>query len=167
MVLDDIYGNYMTKTYFTLLAIAGLLMTVDNSRAGLGWSFDECVQHYGETIRPNSKTDSGNIMCVFSAKGYEILAFFHSATVSRIAYKRSTVFDTGGVEDFLKANGAGAVWTGPAKDDSDNSIRWNGTKDGAEAYLACLTTNGHVLIIWTKEDDDYAEAHAAEEASGL
>ena len=43
--IDEIF---MKKFPFTLLAIAGLLMTVDNSKAGLGWSFDECVQHYGE-----------------------------------------------------------------------------------------------------------------------
>jgi hypothetical protein len=96
----------------------------------------------------------GSIICIFSAKGYDIIVFFDSNTVSRIVYKKASGFDTAGVEIFLSANGTGAVWTGPEKDDSDGSYRWLGIQDGAVAYGASLTTNGHALVIWTREDDD-------------
>jgi hypothetical protein len=157
----------MSKAQFTLLAVAGLLMTVANSKAGLGWSFDECVQHYGQTTEPNTRTKEGKITCQFSAQGYNITAFFITNTVSRILYIRDLGFDTERVEKFLASNAPDAIWTDPVKDNSDGSYRWTGNKNGAYAYYAGLIYNGHVLVIWTKEDNDFAEARAAQEASGL
>jgi hypothetical protein len=157
----------MTKAHLTLLAIASLLMTVDHSQAGLGWSFDECVQHYGQTTEPNSRTQSGRILCVFSARGYEIDAFFMANWVSRIAYISPTGFDMAGVENFLATNGPGATWTGPNKDDADGSYRWDGLKNGASAYTASLSSEGRTLLIWTKEDDEFGSTHNAQEANGL
>jgi hypothetical protein len=150
-----------------IFAAATLIITATNSQAGLGWSFDECVQHYGETTEPNSRMDSGRIMCEFSAQGYVIYAYFMTNTVSRIAYRSTSTFDTARVQEFLAANGPGASWKGPYKDESDGSYRWEATKDGTPAYVACLTTEGHTLLIWTQQDDDFAAALGAREANGL
>jgi hypothetical protein len=79
---------------------------------------------------------------VFSARGYEIDAFFMANWVSRIAYISPTGFDMAGVENFLATNGPGATWTGPNKDDADGSYRWDGLKNGASAYTASLSLYG-------------------------
>ena len=157
----------MKKTLFTLLAIAGLLMTADTSQAGLGWSFDQCVQHYGQIVTPNRRMDDSSIACHFSVRGYDITAFFDTNTVSRIVCISNSGFDTAGVEDFLTSNCPGAVWSNPARDYSDGSYRWHGNIDGAYAYFASLRAEGHRLIIWTRADNDVAIAHGAEEANGL
>src|ERR1700719_675247 len=103
--------------------IVGLLTTICTSQAGLGWSFDECVQHYGQPTRPNSRMDDGEVMCHFSAKGYEINAYFISDTVSRIGYTADTAFDTAHVRVFLQTNGPDTTWEGPYRDPSDGSYR--------------------------------------------
>jgi hypothetical protein len=156
----------MTKALFLLLALAGLLVTVDNSQAGLGWSYDQCVQHYGQIVIPNRQTRDGSIACHFSVRGYEITAFFDSNTVSRITYTRASGFDTASVDKFLTSNCPGTVWVGPEKDNSDGSYRWTGSENGAYAFSASLD-DGNALTIWTKEDNDYILAHHAQEASGL
>jgi hypothetical protein len=157
----------MNKSLFVLLAVAGLLTTVNHSQAGLGWSYEECVQHYGETTSPNAKLEDGHIVCHFSAKGYSINTYFLTKTVCRIAYRREFTFDTPAVMDFLTANGPDADWKGPFKDDSDSSYRWYGIKDKAVAYCASLNSNSLAVLIWTKEDDDFVAKRATQEASGM
>ena len=75
--------------------------------------------------------DDGKIACHFSTQRYDITAFFDSNTVPRVAYKKDSGFDNAGVGVFLHANALGTTWEGPYKDASDNSYRWQGTKDGA------------------------------------
>ena len=103
----------MKKILFTLMAMAGLLTIVENSQAGLGWSYDECVQHYGEPTEPNTRTDDGQIRCHFSARGYDIDAYFITNTVSRITYTLDSGFDTARVHEFLDANGPGVSGSPP------------------------------------------------------
>jgi hypothetical protein len=158
--------NFMKKAIFLLMA-AVALMTVPTSQAGLGWTFDQCVERYGPITSPNTRMKDGAVACSFTAKGYHIVAYFTTNVVSRIAYERDSSFDTAGVADFLRSNAPGADWRGPEKDDSDGSYRWQGTVDGAYAFSAGLTHNGHILVIWTKENNDYGSARDAEEASGL
>jgi hypothetical protein len=157
----------MKQKILILFALATLLITIKHSRAGLGWSFDECVQHYGQTTQPNTRTASGRVLCVFSVKGYDIDAFFMSNTVSRIAYISPIGFDKAGVEEFLATNGPGAAWEGPYKDNSDGSYRWHSTKDGAPAYAASLNHERHSLLIWTKEDDDFGRTQGSHEEGKL
>jgi hypothetical protein len=160
-------ASFMKKAFFPFLALAGFLMSVDHSQAGLGWSYDECILHYGQTTEPNFKMDDGHIACHFAAQGYQINAYFLTNTVSRIAYRRDFAFDTPAVEDFLAANGTGATWKGPYHDTSNGSSRWYGMKDGEVAYVASLNPDGLALIIWTKVDDDFAAARDTQKASGL
>jgi hypothetical protein len=157
----------MNKTIFLLMAAVALI-TVDNSQAGLGWTYDQCLERYGPISSPNIRmTDGLTVACSFSASGYDITAFFHTSVVSRIAYRMGSSFDTVRVEEFLRANGPGAAWQGPERDDSDGTYRWRGTVDGATAFFASLDDNGRKLVIWTKEDNDDARHRGAEEANGL
>ena len=55
---------------------------------------------------------------------------------------------------LLGANAPDAIWADASKNEADNSYRVNGTKDGVETCYACLTGDGKMLVIWTKEDDE-------------
>jgi hypothetical protein len=151
-----------------LLMTAVAMMTVNSSQAGLGWTYDQCVARYGDTISPNLKLKDGvTVACHFLAQGYKITAFFHTSVVSRIGYERASAFDIAGVGNFLRANGPGADWQGPERDAASGSYRWNGTVGGAYGFSACLYDDGCTLVIWTKEDDDFGAANHAQIASGL
>jgi hypothetical protein len=159
--------NLMNKTIFPLLA-AVTLVTANNSQAGLGWAYDQCVSRYGSITSPNTRLPDGSISCHFSASGYEITAFFDTNVVARIGYEKAFgCFDTAGVNDFLRANGPGAVWEGPQKDDADGTYRWLGKVDGEYGFFASLGDNGRQLVIWTKADNDFGAAKRAHEANGL
>ena len=120
-----------------------------------------------KTTSPNARMNDGHIACHFLAKGYDIRASFLTNTVSRIVYRKSFAFDTPSVEDFLNAYGPDVNWKGPYKDSSDGSYRWYGINGDALAYVASLDSNGLVLLLWTKVDDDFVAARCTQEASGM
>jgi hypothetical protein len=47
--------------------------------AGLGWSLDECIQHYGEPEYTNSDPFTGLLWYHFKTEGFEIQALLNNA----------------------------------------------------------------------------------------
>jgi hypothetical protein len=142
------------RTICLVLAAFGLILTAVDSQAHLGWTLEQLEQRYGQPVA--QEQIAGRIGYVFPGEDCLIAAFFRDTQVSRILYihRGVSVFDWERAKALLVANAPDAIWEDAAKNESDNSYRVNGTKDGAERYYASLTGDGQMLAIWTKEDDE-------------
>jgi hypothetical protein len=142
------------KTIRFVLVAFGLILSAGHSYAQLGWTREQVEQRYGQSVA--QEQIAGRIGYVFTGEDCLIAAFFHDTQVSRILYihRGGSVFDWERAKALLAANAPDAIWEDAAKNESDNSYRVNGTKDGAERYYASLTGDGQMLAIWTKEDDE-------------
>jgi hypothetical protein len=143
------------KTIRLLLAALSLILTTSHSHAGLGWTLAQFEQQYGNPVLEQEQI-AGRTGYVFKGQEYIIAAFFRNTQVSRILYicRGGSMFDEARARALLKANAPDATWDDASKNEADNSYRENGTKDGVESYYASLTDDGHMLAIWTKEDDE-------------
>ena len=116
------------KTSLLILAVAVLMMTC-NSQAGLGWSLDECIQHYGGALG-SPKSDANGTAYGSSAKGYVISVWINGGKVSRVGYSKSNL-STGEVQVLLSANAPDAVWDDqPTKDEANNQFWWKARRNG-------------------------------------
>ena len=68
--------------------------------------------------------------------------------------RSGSVFNWARARALLGANAPDAIWGDASKNETDNSYRIIGTKDGMETDYASLTDDGTMLAIWTKEDDE-------------
>jgi hypothetical protein len=143
------------KTILLLMAVLSLILTTSHSHAGLGWTLAQFQQQYGKPVL-NQEQIAGRIGYVFKGEDYIIAAFLINRQVSRIIYicRSGPVFSWGRARALLGANAPDAIWADASKNETDNSYRVNGTKDGVETYYASLTDDGKMLGIWTKEDDE-------------
>ena len=138
-----------------LMSALSLILTASHSHAGLGWTLAQFKQQYGKPVL-NQEQIGGRIGYVFTGEDYIIAAFFLNKRVSRIMYicRSGSVFNWARARALLGANAPDAIWADASKNETDNSYRLNGTKDGMETYYASLTNDGTMLVIWTKEDDE-------------
>jgi hypothetical protein len=152
-----------------LLALAATVsVTVCNSQAGLGWTLNECIQHYGSPVAAPQPSPDG-IAYGFSAKGYFILVWINGGKVSRVGYNKSNL-STGEVRFLLSTNGRDAVWDDqPTKDEANNQFWWKARRNGVVVYFAMErnVTNGATLGIWTKDDNDARKNIANEDSKDM
>ena len=69
----------MSNLILALTACAELILTAGISRARLGWTLQECEEHYGQPFGKAEKLDSGKVYYQFHefhAKGYQIFTYF-------------------------------------------------------------------------------------------
>ena len=142
------------KTRPLLMATLSLIITASHSQAGLGWTLAQFKQQYGKPVL-NQEQIAGRTGYVFTGEDYIIAAFFLNKRVSRILYicRNGSVFDWARARALLSANAPDAIWSDTSKNETDNSYRVIGTKDGMETDYASLTDDGTMLAIWTKEDN--------------
>jgi hypothetical protein len=130
-----------------------------SAKAGLGWTFDECKQHYGQPASKPIGSEGKRKAHVFVSKGYIIVVWFLHDRVSRVCYgkKSGAQLSVGEVNDLLTTNVPEDVeWTVPAKDEASDQYWRLGTKTGEDTptYLAVQSRQGS-LCIFTDEDDWY------------
>jgi hypothetical protein len=87
----------MKRIFLSLLAVASLGTT--NAQAGLGWTLDECKQHYGEALPLEVKPYAGRVKYAFHAKGFDILVFILNGKVSRVGYLGESALDLGQIHN--------------------------------------------------------------------
>jgi hypothetical protein len=133
-----------------LTAALGLITTACNSQAGLGWTLDECVRHYGQPTSGPASDEFGRTYYDFESKGYTIFAFYTNAIVSRIAYKDDYGLDELVVKSFLSSNAPDADWE--SYEDTNGNMTAHGRINGKEAYTAVLDGDKKTLVIFTIED---------------
>jgi len=142
-----------------------------SAKAGLGWTFDECKQHYGQPVSKPIGSEGKRKAHLFFSKGYNIVVWFLHDRVSRVCYgkKNGEQLSVGEVNDLLTINVPEDVeWSGPAKDEASDQYWYLGTKTGENAptYLGVQSKQGS-LCIFTDEDDWYVGQKNKEVVDGL
>jgi hypothetical protein len=101
--------------------------------AGLGWSLEECIQHYGKPEYTNSDPFTGLLWYHFKTKGAEIQALLNNARkVVGITYLSHEMSEQG-INNLLAGNAPKGGWRKRVKD--DNAF-WEGFEDGSRKYSA-------------------------------
>ena len=96
-----------------------------SARAGLGWTFDECKQHYGQPVSKPIGSEGKRKAHLFSSKDYIIVVWLLHDRVSRVCYgkKSGAQLSVGEVNDLLTTNVPEDVeWSAPVKDEASDNI---------------------------------------------
>jgi hypothetical protein len=147
------------KLLLILATAAGLTAAAISSKAALGWTLNESVQHYGAPVRgPLPNEDGiGRIYYLFKAKSCFIGAFYLNGTISRVVYTQKTALKHSIFSAFLFGNAPEVVWV-PLM---DATREWLGCT--GELKVRCwaqLNASRTTLVIATIED--YNAVRAAE-----
>jgi hypothetical protein len=139
------------KLLLILAVVTGLMATVVASKAALGWTLNESVQHYGGPVKgPLPDADGiGRTYYLFKDKSCSIGAFYLNGKISRVVYTQKTVLEDSTFGAFLFGNAPEVVWV-PLMD----SIReWLGCTGKLQVtYWAQLNASRTTLVIATIED---------------
>jgi hypothetical protein len=147
-----------------LAAAVGLITSACNSQAGIGWTLDESIQHYGQPLMGPNDVGMGCTSYGFKTKGYMIVALYRNEKVVCITYMepsnsggarnlRMDALDEATVKAFLAGNGPDAVWTSAttAEKTTPDGSDWVGKVNEKPAYQAHLNDDRAQLIIMTQE----------------
>jgi hypothetical protein len=139
------------KLFLILAAAVALLATVVASKAALGWTLNESVQHYGGPVRgPLPDADGiGRTFYLFKDKSCSVGAFYLNGTISRVVYTQKSAFEDSTFGAFLFGNAPEVVWV-PLMD----SIReWLGCTGKLQVRCwAQLNASRTTLVIATLEN---------------
>ena len=147
------------KLLLILVTAASLTATAIASKAALGWTLSESVQHYGTPVRgPLPNEDGiGRIFYLFKVKSCSIGAFYLNGTISRVVYTQTTPLADSSFSAFLFGNAPEVVWI-PLM---DASREWLGCTGKLQVRCwAQPNANRTTLVIATIED--YNAVRAAE-----
>ena len=149
----------MQKKLILPVILAVLAACTTNTKAGLGWTFAECKQHYGRPIsKPIGSEGKRKVYC-FRSKGYHIVVWFLHDRVSRVCYGKNSgaQLTVGEVNDLLTINvPENVAWSAPVNDGASDQYWYLGIKNGEDTptYLGVESKQG-ALCIFTDEDDWY------------
>ena len=128
----------MKRTLLTVLAVAFFATT---AKAGLRWSLEECIQHYGKPEYTNSDPFTDLLWYHFKTKGFEIQALPNDAgKVVGITYFSHEMSEQD-INSLLAGNAPKAEWQ---KRSSKNSASWGeetawiGLEDGSRKLLGTV-----------------------------
>jgi hypothetical protein len=108
-----------------LVVIAGLSLS-SPSKAALGWTWDECQQHWGKPLLSERLSD-GQFAGKFEAQDLLIVVWLTYGRVARVAYKaNSNGFSETQLITLQKANTISptATWVFTSKNESTQSYQW-------------------------------------------
>jgi len=140
------------------------------AKARLGWSLEECIQHYGKPEYTNSDPFTGLLWYHFKTKGFEIQALPNDAgNVVGITYFSHEMSEQD-INNLLAGNAPKAEWRKRVKDDN---VFWDGLEDRSRKYSArSYTLNnpnanaevyGTVLEIETTEVEELRKGYDEDE----
>jgi hypothetical protein len=97
----------MVKSLLWLLVTIAGLFLANPSKAALGWTLDQCKEHWGQpTVAP--MFTKGFYCCVFQNDGYSIVAFTKENKVVAVSYGKPSLTE----DDFqrlLETEGTGWI----------------------------------------------------------
>jgi hypothetical protein len=144
------------KLAFILLLVAVGLVTIDRSQAGLGWTLDETIAHYGQPEVADIPTGDARKEYLFTkvdghdGTHYNIDVSFFNGKTCRVTYERWDANGTGLdfpamlVKSFFEVNAPGAIWKDLGMEPTDEFMRahesWTtGEKGTTSEITACLS----------------------------
>jgi hypothetical protein len=124
-------AQHKIKKILPIILTVTILATT--AKAGIGWSLEECMQHYGKPVYTNSDPFTDLLWYHFKPKGFEIQALLNNAgRVVGITYFSHEMSEQD-INNLLASNAPKAEWRKRVKD--DNAF-WDGLKDGSRKYSA-------------------------------
>jgi hypothetical protein len=151
-------GNLRMKLLSVFAATAVLIATSIESKAALGWTLNESVQHYGGPVKGPlpDKDGIGRSFYLFKVKRCSIGAFYINGKISRVVYDQKEALGNSNFGAFLFGNAPEVVWV-PLM----NSIReWLGCTGKLQIKCwAQLSATRTTLVVATI--DDYRAVRAA------
>jgi hypothetical protein len=133
----------MKRSLVTLMAIASLTIA-DTAQAALGWTLDECQQHYGKPI--SSMEMAGFPVTTFVYQSYRISVLVSDGKVVLSLYIKPSITDAD-LMRLLFANGTG--WA-PGLADS-NGKSWQDAKKDIAAFVPNAVGNVDMFLVGTPE----------------
>ncbi len=161
----------MKRTLLRVLAVAFLATT---AKAGLGWSLEECIQHYGKPEYTNSDPFTDLPSYHFKTKSFEIIGLpNNTGKVVGITYFSHEMSEQD-INNLLAGNAPKAEWQKRVKDDH---AFWEGFEDGSRKYSARsyilndpnanAEVYGTVLEIETMEVEELRKSYHEHRAKAL
>jgi len=133
----------MKRSLVTLMAIASLTIA-NTAQAVLGWTLDECQQHYGKPI--SSMEMAGFPVTTFVYQSYRISVLVSDGKVVLSLYIKPSITDAD-LMRLLFANGTG--WA-PGLADS-NGKSWQDAKKDIAAFVPNAVGNVDMFLVGTPE----------------
>ena len=156
---------------WTLVVVAGLFLA-NPSKGALGWTWDECQQHWGKPLL--SETDSdGQFTATFEAHDLMIMVWLTDGKVARVAYQGTKLeFSESDILTFQKANAISptATWVFSRKDEGTQNYEWELREDPDKTDVvasAIFIVKENAFIVFTAADNQRAKNAGTEKASGL
>jgi hypothetical protein len=153
------------------VVIAGLSLA-NPSKAALGWTWDECQQHWGKPVSSKRLPD-GNLTANFEAHDLLIVVWLTDDKVARVAYKATgnSLSETQLVT-LQKANTISptATWVFIGKDESTQNYEWElrEVPDKTDwLATAIYAVKDNAFIVFTNADDQRARNANTQDASDL
>jgi hypothetical protein len=141
-----------------LLIIVTIAILAGKSKAGLGWTLDECIRHYGSIDHSDTDEFSTDLpKHHFKARDFEITAVFNKeGKVVSITYF-SHVMSEQDISNLLAGNAPKAEWKIRSKEhtrSTGDEIFWDGFEDDSRKYWAwswtILDPNANIQVYGTK-----------------
>jgi hypothetical protein len=133
-----------------LLFAIGLAVTVTSSRAGLGSTYAETVQVYGQPVKKIPSSSEFELYS-FTVKGDEIIADFVHGRMAGITYNENeNALSESAVDQILSDNCPNVMWVA-GLNIADGTKHWTGTVNGTNAYYCNLSGDRTHLSIYTQE----------------
>lgn len=150
--------NRLVKNYW-LVAIGWLALAVQ-SDAQIGWSLEQCEQHYGKPVSaPVKNIDPSVTQYHFKSGKLELYVRISADTHQAMAVYYSRLdrgpFSDSEIKQLLQQNGADLNWTTHQEENpaSSDEKSWIGQRAGktilSASYRLLEEGEGYVLNIWT------------------
>jgi hypothetical protein len=159
------------KLLWPLVVIAGLSLA-NPSKAALGWTWDECQQHWGKPLSSTTLPD-GQFAGKFEAHDLLIAVWLTDGRVARVAYKaNSNGFSETQLVTLQKANTISltATWVFTGKDESTQSYQWELREipDNTDWLVTAIyAVKDNVFVVFTEAENERAKNASTQAASGL
>ena len=153
------------------VVIAGLSLA-NPSKAALGWTSDECEQHWGKPLFSETDTD-GQFTATFEAHDLQIMVWLTDGKVARVAYQgHNHEFSSTDILTFQKANAISptATWVFSRKDEGTQNYEWELREDPNKTDAvasAIFIVKENAFIVFTAADNQRGKNAGTEKASGL
>lgn len=154
------------------VVVAGLSLAT-SSKAALGWTWDECEQHWGKSMSSKTLPD-GRFTANFAAHDLLIIVWLKDGEVVRVAYEDPNhEFTETQIGTLQKANTISptATWVFKRKDESTQNYEWvlreNPNLMDSEIASAVFIVKLNALVVFTAADNQRAKDESTQDASDL
>jgi hypothetical protein len=155
---------------FLLIPIACMSLTMANTaKAGLGWSFADCQNHYGNALHERPTSEYGRQKYLFRTTDYNIAVWLFNDTVSCIRYQRVDGVAISPIEigTLLQVNAPKADWSAESEKDNAGLYWWFGQVSRDPFAYEAEYMQDDTVGIFTRADSEMIKMQKEEQRKNL